>query len=173
MEYIKIDQNNVDTAHEIEIVIFPEYDAYNNYLDSFKVGAKGEYFIIRENDTNIGIIGLYSYDAYPLDAWLGWFGFLPEFRGKGYGKQALLFFENLAREKGFKYARLFTDTFDNDNTKNFYAYHGYKEERYINEDDPASLKYAISIFSKSLCDNKCPLWNNRDIHFTKQVKKQQ
>jgi len=173
MEFIKVDKNNVNTAHEIEMVIFPEYDSLNNYLDSLKEGAKGEYFLIRENGVNVGITGIYSYNEFPDDAWLGWFGFLPEYRGKGYGKLAMDFFENLARERGFKYARLYTDTFNNDKAKGFYAHLGYFEERYINEADPASLKYPISIFSKSLYDEECPLWNNRDIHFTKQVEKQQ
>lgn len=173
MEFIKIDKSNLDTAHEIENTIFPHYDALNNYLDSLADQAKSEYYLIKENDIYIGTIGLYSYNAYPDDAWLGWFGLLEEYRGKGYGREALEFFEELARNRGFRYARLFTYTLNNDNTRNFYKHHDYVEERYVNFDDPASLKYPISIFSKPLYDERCPRWNNRDIHFTKQVHKQQ
>ena len=173
MEYIKIDQTNIGIAHQIQMSIFPEYDALNNYIDSLKDGAIGEYYLIREGETYIGITGIYSYQDYPLDAWLGWFGFLLEHRNKGYGKKAMEFFENLARDRGFRYVRLYTDTFDNDKAKNFYSHCGYSEERYLNEKDPASLKYPISVFSKALFDEKCPKWNNRNIHFTKQVEKQQ
>ena len=173
MEFILIDKSNLDTAHEIENIIFPHYDALKNYLDSIFDPKKSGYYLIKENNTFIGIIGIYSYDAYPEDAWLGWFGLLQEYRGKGYGKKGLEFFEELARNRGFRYARLFTDTLNNDNTRNFYKHHDYFEERYINFSDPASLKYPISIFSKSLYEERCPRWNNRDIHFTKQVHKQQ
>ena len=173
MEFILIDKSNLDTAHEIENIIFPHYDALKNYLDSIFDPKKSGYYLIKENDVFIGIIGIYSYDAYPDDAWLGWFGLLEEYRGKGYGRKALEFFEELARNRGFRYARLFTDTLNNDNTRNFYKHHDYFEERYINFSDPASLKYPISIFSKSLYEERCPRWNNRDIHFTKQVNKQQ
>ena len=172
MDYIKIDYSNLDTAYDIEKTIFPEYDALKNYLDSFAENNKSEYYLIKEDGTFIGIIGLYFFNAYPDDAWLGWFGFLKQYRHKGYGKQALQFFENLARERGFRYARLFTDTLNNEDTKGFYKHEGYFEERYLNTKDPASFAYPISIFSKPLYDERCPLWNNRDIHFTKQVKKQ-
>ena len=117
MDYIIIDYSNLDTAYDIEKTIFPEYDALKNYLDSFAENNKSEYYLIKEDGTFIGIIGLYYFNAYPDDAWLGWFGFLDEYRHKGYGKKALEFFENLARERGFRYARLYTDTFDNDETK--------------------------------------------------------
>ena len=173
MNYIKIDYSNLDIAHDIEKTIFPEYDALKNYLDSFAEDAKSEYYLIEENSIYVGIIGMYFFNAYPEDAWLGWFGFLKEYRHQGYGKQALEFFEELARNHGFRYARLFTDTLNNDETRGFYKHHGYFEERYLNLKDPASLAYPISIFSKSLYNERCPLWNNRDIHFTKQVGKQQ
>jgi len=173
MKFTRITEKNIELAHSIEKKIFPDYDALNNYKDSLKEGAKGEFYIIEEKGNNIGVIGLYSYDDYPLDAWLGFFGLLDEYRHQGYGAQAIQFFEGLARTWGFKYARLFTDTFDNDHAKEFYKEQGYKEEIYFNKEDPASLKYPISIFSKSLFDDECPAWNNRNIHFTKQVKKQQ
>ena len=173
MKFIKIDYSNLDLAHDIEKTIFPEYDALKNFLDSFAENAKGEYYLIKERNTFIGIVGLYSYDDYPDDAWLGWFGFLEKYRHQGHGKQALSFFEELARDRGFRYARLYTDTFNNDDAKGFYKHQGYEEERYLNLRDPASFIYPISIFSKSLYDERCPLWNNRDIHFTKQVGKQQ
>ena len=32
MEFLKIDKSNVNTAHEIEMVIFPEYDSLNHYV---------------------------------------------------------------------------------------------------------------------------------------------
>lgn len=175
MQLIKIDRTNIDLAHKIQSDIFSHYDAYNNFLDTFKPTSKNEFWLIKDDDNNyIGTFGIYSYKAYPKDAWLGWFGFLEEYRGKGYGKVVLKMFEDIAKDRGFKFARLFTDRFDNDRAKHFYEMNGYSEEYYELESDPASLIYPLSIYSKSLYDD-IPLikWNNRDIHFTKQVRKQQ
>ena len=173
MDFVRITPDNVSIAHHINRVVFPKYDSLINFLDSFKEGAKDRFYLMKVGEEHVGIFGLYYYEGYPDDAWLGWFGVLPEHRGKGYGNTALTFFEDLARDRGFRYVRLFTDTYDNEEAHKFYLEHGFTEERYINENDPASLKYPISIFSKPLFA-QFPLkpWGNRNIHFTKQVEKQ-
>ena len=173
IKLVKIRENNLDIAHKIENIIFPHYDAYNNYLDSFKPNSENVYWLLEVNGTYVGISGIYSYKKYPDDAWLGWFGLLEEYRGKHLGEQALALFEIYAKRRNFKYARLFTDRYDNDVAKSFYEAHGYKEEFYELDRDPASKIYPLSIYSKSLIDEDVPRWNNRDIHFTKQVRKQQ
>ena len=174
MKFIRIDKNNIDIAHKMENIIFPHYDAYNNYLDTFKPESKNEFWIIEVDNVYVGISGIYSYKNNNDDAWLGWFGFLEEYRNKGYGTIALKMFEEEAIKRGFKYARLFTNRYDNDDAKRFYERNGYTEEYYELESDPASLIYPLSIYSKSLIPGvEAPKWNNRDIHFTKQVKKQQ
>lgn len=176
-EFIKmvpITQDNIEIAHEMENVIFPHYDAYNNYLDSFKEENKNVYWILEVNGQNVGISGIYSYKIYPDDAWLAWFGILEEYRNHKLGAQALALFEIYARRHGFRYARLFTNRYDNDDAKRFYEAHGYTEEYYELASDPASLLYPLSIYSKPLVESeRVPKWNNHDIHFTKQVKKQQ
>lgn len=173
IKLVKITPKNVDIAHKMENIIFPHYDAYNNYLDSFKVSSINEYYIIEVNRVYVGISGIYYYKDYPEDAWLGWFGLLEEYRGKHYGEQALALFEITAKRRNFKYARLYTDRFGNDKAKQFYEAHGYKEEYYELDSDPASKIYPLSIYSKSLIEEEAPKWNNRDIHFTKQVGKRQ
>lgn len=174
MKFIKIIKDNIDIAHQMEKEIFPHYDAYNNYLDTFKKDSNNDFWIIEVDNTYVGIAGLYSFKKYPEDAWLGWFGLLKPYRNKGYGSLALKMFEEKARNRGFKYARLFTNRYDNDDAKRFYEKHGYTEEYYELESDPASLIYPISIYSKSLIEGEAvPKWNNKDIHFTKQVRKQQ
>ena len=173
IKLVKITEENVQIAHKMENIIFPHYDAYNNYLDSFKEESENEYWLLEVDGKYVGISGIYSYKAYPRDAWLGWFGLLEEYRGKHLGEQALALFEIVARRRNFFYARLFTDRFDNDNAKHFYEAHGYKEEYYELDSDSASKIYPLSIYSKSLIEKEAPAWNNRDIHFTKQVGKQQ
>lgn len=174
MNLIKITPMNVEFATKMQHDIFPKYSAYNNYLASFKEESSNIYWLLEVNGEYIGISGLYSYKAYPQDAWLAWFGFKEPYRNKGYGKQALKLFEIEAKKRGFLYSRLFTDRYNNELAKHFYQNNGYQEEYYSLESDPASLIYPLSIFSKPLLDRiELIKWNNRDIHFTKQVNKQQ
>lgn len=173
IKMVRIVASNLVLAHEIERTIFPEYDAYNNYLDSQKINSLNEYWLLKVDDKFVGISGIYSYKDYPEDAWLGWFGLLEEYRHLHLGSQALALFEIEARRRGHIYARLFTDRNDNDVAKRFYKARGYKEEYYENDLDPASKLYPLSIYSKALSDKELIPWNNRDIHFTKQVEKQQ
>ena len=174
IEMEKITPQNIEVAHQIEHKIFPLYDAYNNYLDSFKEGSKNEYWILKVGNEMIGVSGIYSYKAFPEDAWLAFFGLLEEWRNKHLGGQALTLFELVAKQRGFINVRLFTDRYDNDESKNFYLRHGYQEEYYELDSDPDSKIYSLSIFSKCLkAGEELIPWDNRDIHFTKQVKKQQ
>ena len=81
-------------------------------------------------------------------------------------------FEEYARKKGFKFARLYTDKFNNDTAISFYISNEYISEDYSNDNDPAYKKYPILIFSKSLTDQPLELWNNKNIHLTEQIEKQ-
>ena len=128
--------------------------------------------MIEENGEIVGISGLYFYAVDPTSAWLGWFGILKEYRRLHLGSKALKIFEAMAVKLGFKTARLYTDKFDNDIAINFYRSNGYTEEDYLLDEDPASKKYPLFIFSKSLDGTKVTRWNNKNIGFTKQTEKQ-
>ena len=173
MIFEKVTLENLNLALNIQKELFPRYSAEQNYRESTKANSCYEYYIVKQNENCIGITGIYYYPEYPDSAWLGWFGIRESYRQKHYGTTVLGMFEGIAYERGFKYARLYTDKFDNDIAISFYESNSYVSEDYINEEDPASLQYPILIFSKSLTNQPLSLWNNKSIGLTEQIKKQE
>lgn len=169
---ILITKENLDLALKIEHEIFPFYDAKANYLDSINKIENNEYFLLYDDDTLIGISGAYYYDIDTTSLWLGWFGIRKEYRRLHYGSMALKLFEDKAFKKGYKFTRLYTDKYNNEEAINFYKHNGYVFEDYLCKDDSASYKYPILIGSKSLIGEDIIPWNNRNFNFTKQIIKQ-
>ena len=50
-----------------------------------------------------GVTGIYSYNEYPDDAWLGWYGILPKYRSKGYGSIVFDKTVELAKKKDIRH----------------------------------------------------------------------
>lgn len=121
----------------------------------------------------IGIIGLYSFGEDPGSAWLGWFGIREGFRRRKLGSEALRKFEEMAADRGFRFARLYTDAVNNDAAIAFYKANGYICEPYENAEDPACAEHKTVILSKSLTSEPLALWNSRSIHLTEQIAKQE
>ena len=120
-----------------------------------------DYKIVYLEDEPIGITGIYSYKEYPNDAWLGWFGILSKFRNRGYGKIVLEKSIELAKSKGYKTFRLYTDEYAVEAHK-LYEKIGMIKESYSRDDDKDEYFIAdIYIYSKSLNDEKLELWNNK------------
>ena len=71
------------------------------------------------------------------------------------------------------FARLYTDAVNNEVAIAFYQANGYVSESYQNPLDPACMKYKTVIFSKSLTPSPLEFWNNRSIHLTEQIAKQE
>ena len=170
--YYEITNENLDIAINIQNTIFPDYSAKVNYIEAIKKITNNKYYLLSDGREYVGITGIYSYIIDPESAWLGWFGILEEYRNKGYGRQALLIYEKMAMEKGYRYARLYTDKYDNDMALHFYRSNDYIFEDYLNEEDSASLRFPILIGSKALDGSKVEPWNNRNIELTEQIKKQ-
>lgn len=167
MKLVLVDFMNYKKAIEIQNKIFPKEDGTINILASLdrelfikKTGMNYEddnvkYYIVYDNNEKIGITGLYNYDS--VSAWLAWFGVLPDKRRKSYGEKILEQTMELARQKGFKTMRLYTDTIDNANAIKLYEKLGFIGEKYSAEE----LSYDCYIYSKSLCNEKVDLWNNK------------
>ena len=164
--------DNLDLALEIQHELFPNYSARINYEESLSGITDYKYYLIFQGGNCVGISGIYSLDTDPESAWLGWFGIRTPYRSKGLGSQALSLFEQTAVKRGFKYARLYTDKFDNETAITFYQANGYTAEDYENPDDPASKEYPVLIFSKALGNNPPVPWNNRFMGLTDQIEKQ-
>lgn len=168
VKFVSISYENLDVALKIHTTLFPtaaregridlsqslDFEPTTDYKEL-------KYWLISVDKEFIGIIGFYVWQDEPEDAWLGWFGVLPQFRGNGYAKIALDFFGNYAKNQGYRFARLYTDCFYNKDACDVYAHLGWTGEKYRNN----TQKYARTlVFSKSLCGIPCSPWGNRPIY---------
>ena len=175
MSFKKINYNNLELACKIQNEIFPEEDARKNFVEQIindPYRKEQEYSIIYVDENPVGITGIYSYNEYPNEAWLGWFGILKKYRHNGYGGFALDKSIELSKEKGYNTFRLYTDEFAKDAHK-LYESRGLVKEIYNNIDDKDMFIYAdIYIYSKSLNDTKVEFWNNKILGLKEQSKKE-
>lgn len=169
----RITARNIDDAVRIQAELFPRESARINYQESIDGTTDYEYFLICEGQDCVGITGLYHLVGDRDNAWLGWFGIREGWRRRHYGSKAMRLFEAMARARGYRFARLYTDAVDNDAAIAFYRSNGYVGEAYSNADDPACRKYRILIFSKALGASKLNPWNHQNIHLTEQIAKQE
>ena len=175
IRFEKITYENLELACKIQNEIFPKEDARENFIEQIKndpYRKEMDYKIVYINDEPIGITGIYSYNEYPDDAWLGWFGILYEYRNKGYGKLVIEKTMELAKEKGYKNFRLYTDEYAKDAHK-LYEKLGLIKESYDRDDDKDEYFIAdIYIYSKSLNNEKLELWNNKLLGLKEQGEKE-
>lgn len=173
MELIRIDRSNIALARKIQNTLFPDSDAAVNYVEAVEHVSGFEYWLVAVEGEYVGISGIYSLSVDPESAWLGWFGILPQFRRMGLGSRVIRAFEDVARERGFLYVRLYTGRNDNEVAKAFYRANGYREEFYDCPEDPGRLVEPLSVFSKSLYEEQpVPLWGNKSMNIDEQLKKQ-
>ncbi len=173
MELVRITGNNIDYAVQIQEELFPGESGRANFEDSLEENTGFEYYLLYEAGNCAGVTGLYRYPEDPDSAWLGWFGIREGFRRNHYGSAALKMFEEMAAARGYRFARLYTDAVNNDAAIAFYTANGYISEPYQNAADPACGKYPTLIFSKSLTEEPLVPWNNRFLHLTEQIAKQE
>ena len=174
IKFVEVTQNNLEIAVSLQNKIFPGEDGRENYIEGITNDPYRKEmvnYIIYDDIIPVGVVGLYSYNEYPLDSWLSWFGILNEFRNKGYGSYAFDFFENISRDKGYENIRVYTDN-GFDKAISLYKSKGMIEERYSNELESDEINNETIIFSKSLIKNKTNLWNNKFLQLTAQSEKE-
>lgn len=174
LNFEEVTSNNLELAVNIQNNIFPLEDGRKNYIEGIVNDPYRKEminYIVYNADKPIGVVGLYSYNEYPYDAWLSWFGILDEYRNKGYGYLAFDFFERIAREKGYKSIRVYTSD-DFDKAINLYKSKGMIMEKYSNELESSEINNETIIFSKSLTEEKIKLWNNKYLQLTAQSEKE-
>ena len=166
--------NNFKDAIKLQKKIFPnedgtlnilaslDRDLFMNITEMYYEDDNIKYYIAYINEKQIGITGIYRYQK--NEAWLGWFGILPKYRNKGYGKLLLEETMNLARKLGYKTMRLYTDKKENDNAIKLYEKLGFDGEKYVAEE----LTYDCWIYSRSLYDNEIKNWNNKNLNLSYQ-----
>ena len=151
MKFVKISKKNIMLATKIQIEIFNDEKgcAYLHYLNSFI--SKKDYYIAYENNEVVGITGLYI-DEFTQEkgvVWLGWFGVVSAFRGKGYGRKILDCTIDKAKKKGFKILRLYTSS-TNLTACNLYNKVMDIRETYTFEGSQNCLIYSLSLKENSI-----------------------
>jgi ribosomal protein S18 acetylase RimI-like enzyme len=76
----------------------------------------------------IGICGLYSINDETKELWLGWFGFLKQYRGRKFGSGVLTYLKDIAMENSCSRLNVYVDK-NNLGAINFYKNNGFKMMR--------------------------------------------
>ncbi len=116
-----LSKDNYEESLDVLNKIFPDdveiaRRHYDEFLDKNNPAWRDErfwqYYVVKGDDKKIiALTGLYnSYKHEPGDIWLGWYGVLPDYRGKGVGREVLKLTMEKAREMGYKKFKLWTTT---------------------------------------------------------------
>lgn len=174
LKYIEVDKDNLELAVKIQKTIFPDEDGRQNYIEGITHDPYRKEmvnYIVFHDETPIGIVGIYSYNEYPNDSWLSWFGVLEEYRHNGYASLMFDFFAKISREKGYTSIRVYTDeTFES--AINLYERKGMTKEFYSNDLESYEINNTTIIYSKSLTNNVVKKWNNKFLGLTAQSEKE-
>lgn len=174
LNFIEITYENLELAVKIQNQIFPGEDGRKNYIEGITNNPYRKEminYIVYDYNEPIGLVGLYSYNEYPDDAWLSWFGVLKQYRNKGYGSEIFDFFEQISKDKGYSTIRVYTDN-EFDSAIKLYLKKGMIKEDYKNELESEEINNETIIFSKSLTFGKTKKWNNKFLQLTAQSEKE-
>lgn len=128
-------------------------------------------YIVYNGEIPIGVVGLYSYNEYPSDAWLSWYGVIDKYRNKGLGSKIFDFFKELALQKGYSCIRVYTSS-EFDIAIGLYEKKGMIKEYYNNELESDEINKETIIYSKSLTGEITTKWNNKFLGLTAQSEKE-
>lgn len=109
LEYQKLSKQNYLEVLKIKHLLFPESNSDEDYDKYFRGENKSNYYLVLKDGTPCATIGWYDFDERGEDAFVGWFGVLPEFQGLGIGKEALKFIINEVKNLNYDYLRVYTD----------------------------------------------------------------
>ncbi|MCX4365280.1 MAG: GNAT family N-acetyltransferase [Bacilli bacterium] len=168
LEFKIVDFSNALQAIEVQNSIFEEdgllnilasldYDLFISLTKMPYPDDHVKYYLAYYKDEPIGITVFYYYPDYQEEMWLAWFGILPKYQRKGFGKKVLEWSINKVRLDGKKTLRLYTDETSMQDAVNLYKKMGFVGEKYTKE----PLDYNCYIYSKSLSNEEVTLWNNR------------
>lgn len=174
LQYIEVNKDNLEIAVKIQNEIFPLENGRENYIEGITndpYRKEMTNYIVYNGEIPIGVVGLYSYNEYPSDAWLSWYGVIDKYRNKGFGSRIFDFFEELALRKGYSSIRVYTSK-EFDTAIGLYEKKGMIKEYYNNELESDEINKETIIYSKSLTEEKIQKWNNKFLGLTAQSEKE-
>ncbi len=171
LKYVKVTRDNFIIAYDIQKSIWPTGPDYDNFEDKAKNCKDNNIsWIVYQNNKQIGITGIYVEDIDNDSVLLDWYGVLPEYRKKGFGKQILLDTIKYCKELNrYDYFKLDTTYWNNRPAILLYdkVMH-FKEEYKIEDENDVSNNWFI--YTYCLKDKK-ELWNNKNLHLSQYYKK--
>ena len=174
LQYIEVNKDNLEIAVKIQNEIFPLEDGRQNYIEGIindPYRKEMINYIVCKGEIPIGVVGLYSYNEYPSDAWLSWYGVVEKYRNKGFGSKIFDFFEELSLQRGYSSIRVYTSS-EFDLAISLYEKKGMIKEYYSNELESDEINKETIIYSKSLTGEKTLKWNNKFLGLTAQSEKE-
>lgn len=162
IKYFKVNKDNFEIAYDIQKQIWkdePDYENFKNKSQSNDISNIS--WIILYNNEPIGISGVYTEDFDKETIWLDWYGVLPKYRNKGFGKKILLDTIDYCKKLN-KYEYLRLDTTYWEERPAIYLYDSVMtfKEKYTVEDIDFSHNWWIYTYS---LNGKQEFWNNRYI----------
>lgn len=164
----KVTKENARTAIKLQQSIFPLENGKqdilsavnNDYAENYKTMS---YIMAMYEGKYIGICGLYTYNEYPNDAWVAWFGILPEYRRKGVGSILIKYVIEQAKKEKYKTLRVYTDSNINHYACKLYDKYFDINEKYLNEKGEYYQVGDTLIYSKSLTKKPAELWADKSL----------
>lgn len=169
-----VTKNNFKQAIATQNTIFANSGNYDNGAIDILKGLSDkldkeynmiEHYLWEDQHQIVGISGLYAYHNNPNnEAWLSWFGVMPNARKNGYGEKILNATKELAKQKGFTTLRLYTSGKLYANACKLYEKVGFTGEKYTKELPLNVFGYKEKIYSISLTSQPVKPWNNQHLH---------
>lgn len=103
----KLTKQNYDDVIKIKHKLFPESNSDEDYKSYFNNETPSNYYLILQNNKPCATIGWYEFDK--KNAFIGWFGVLPEYQRKGIGTKVLDFIMKEVASLCYSYLRVYTD----------------------------------------------------------------
>ena len=118
LTYQKLTKKNYQDVLKIKHLLFPESNSDEDYIKYFKKEINCNYYLVLKENLPCATIGWYEFDN--KNAFVGWFGVLPEFQGKGLGKEILNFIIDEVKKLNYDYIRVYTDKIVNHTSTKLY-----------------------------------------------------
>ena len=114
--------------------------------------------MILSDDKPCATIGWYDFDNENNNAFVGWFGVMPEYQRKGIGKEILNFIIEEVTSLQYNYLRVYTDKVENFVSTKLYDKLFVIREDYTYPDKIGNTNNFL-VYTKFLKD-RCELWDN-------------
>lgn len=157
--------DNIVLVTEVEMTFWPDSCAYNSYLRAYENGKP--YWLVYQGNQVVGMSGIYAYPELgePETAWLGWFGVLDEYRGRGYGREILEKTPAIAKSRGYTKFRLYSSRREDlcPNAVPFYEKISAKHYGFVEDYTLEQPEMKLIVVSFSLDGKEISKWNNRNL----------